>query len=171
MPTPAKEKIIIGRFGAPFGIKGWVKVISYGNPPEQIFSYKHWYIEEKPNTWVKVKIEDAKLHGNVLLTKLPECDDRDQAQLYTNKQIAITENQLAPLAANEFYWSDLEGLVVFNQQQQELGIVQRVIATGANDVLIVRQDKKERLIPFIKNVIIKVDLEKKRIDVDWDSEW
>jgi 16S rRNA processing protein RimM len=153
----ANDKIIMGRFGAAFGIKGWVKVLSYTDPITNLLEYRPWYIQQG-NEWKIFQIEDGKVHGHQLIVKPSHCDDRSQAETYTHLEIAISADTLPKLKENEYYWSDLIGLTVINLQ----------MTTGANDILVVSGDK-ERLIPYLKHVIIKVDLTAKRILVDWDS--
>ena len=68
----------------------------------------------------------------------------------------------------EFYWSDLLGMEVRNRDETRLGIVARILETGANSVLVV-QGEKEYLVPFIQNVVVKVDLKGKQLMVDWEE--
>ena len=84
--------------------------------------------------------------------------------------IAITRAQLPALPKNEYYWSDLEGLTVINQAGVVLGKVIYLIATGSNDVLVIKGDK-ELAIPYLQDeVITQVDLENGVIHVNWDGE-
>ena len=72
----------------------------------------------------------------------------------------------------EYYWSDLEGLEVVTVEGIALGRVSHLVATGANDVLVVKDDKRERLIPFLLGQFVtEVDLEAARLTVDWDPEF
>lgn len=163
----SNDKIIVGRFGAAFGIKGWIKVLSYTDPITNLLDYSPWYIQANQN-WQIVEIEDGRVHGDQLIVKLPGCDTRNMAETFTHLEIAITAETLPKLENNEFYWSDLIGLKVINLQNEDLGTVTELMATGSNDVLIVQGDK-ERLIPYTKHAIIKVDLATHCITVDWDS--
>lgn len=167
--SKAPEKVIVGRIGAPHGVKGWVKIISFTEPTTNILDYQPWLIQQK-NHWVTVTVDAEQVHANAIVVKLPGCDDRDTAQTYTNADIAITADQLPALETNEFYWHDLIGATVINLQQVTLGVVDHLIATGSNDVMIVKAER-ERLIPYISQVIKKVDLEAKQIIVDWDADF
>ncbi len=72
----------------------------------------------------------------------------------------------------EYYWSDLEGVEVVTGDGVSLGRVSHLIATGANDVLVVRDAKRERLIPFLLGQFVtRVDLDADRIEVDWDPDF
>lgn len=170
MPSPS-SKIIIGKFGAPFGVHGWIKVNSFTDPVDDILSYKPWYIEEGHDNWVELNITDSKVHAVGVVVQLPDYDDRDEVRVYSNKKIAIEKKQMHKLPKGEYYWEDLFGLAVINQQNEKLGTVEKMLPTGANDVLVVMEGKKERLIPYIKSVILNIDLDKKEILVDWDSDF
>jgi 16S rRNA processing protein RimM len=82
----------------------------------------------------------------------------------------VPKKSLPPAAANEYYWADLIGLKVVNTEQQELGHVTGLLETGANDVLVV-QGERERLIPFVAQVALEVDLAAGTIRVDWGLDY
>jgi 16S rRNA processing protein RimM len=169
-PKPT-EMVIIGKFGKTFGIKGWITVHSFTDPKENIVCYKNWYFKGgKTKEWTKIGIEQSSLRGKNILVKMFGCDTIEAATPFINAEIAIEKAELPPLTTGEYYWSELEGLNVINQQNEELGTVSHVFATGANDVLFVK-NHREHLIPFIKDVIIKVDLTKKLIVVAWDADF
>ena len=162
-------KIKTGRFGKTHGIKGWLRIISFTDPPEKIFTYQPWYIK-KEQQWQQVHFENNQQHGKSYIVKLPNIDTPETAQSYVNLDIWIDHQQLPKLPKGEYYWSDLEGLQVINQSDQILGTVNHLMATGANDVLVVKNGKKH-LIPYIDDVIIKVDLKEQVIRVNWDADF
>ena len=162
--------VVIGRLGAAYGVKGWLHLQSFTDPQDNILEYPSWRIEHQGH-WQSVVVEHGKPHANGLVVKLSECNDRDQAKLLTNCLIAIDNAELPELAPGEYYWRELEDMQVINRDNVELGKVDHVFATGANDVLVVIGDK-ERLIPFVKEQYIdSVDLANRIIRVDWDSDF
>ncbi len=177
------EKVILGRITGVYGVKGWLKIFSYTDPMESIVDYSPWYIRPENRNkapWKKVKLKAGKRHAKTVIAQLEHCNDRDEAQVYIGSEIAIEPNQLEELRnKNEFYWRDLIGLRVINQQEIELGVVKSLMETGANDVLVVvsekegaETEKKERLIPWtMQQAIIAVDLEQGVIEVDWDPDF
>ncbi len=174
----APEKIVLGRITGVYGVKGWVKVFSYTEPMEAIVDYSPWLIraENRKNApWTKVKLKAGKRHAKTVVARLEHCNDRDEAMSYIGTEIAIELEQLEALKGkDEYYWRDLLGLRVVNQQGIELGVVKSLMETGANDVLVVfsEAENKERLIPWVMhNAIIAVDLEKGTIEVDWDADF
>ena len=166
--TP-RRKLVVGNVGGPFGVRGWVKVISHTDPRENLFNYTPWLLKIG-REWQTVELEDGRPQGKGLVAKLADIDDCDQATTLANVQIAIYEDQLPELAEDEFYWRDLIGLEVVNQDGVSFGKVKKLIETGANDVLEVHGER-ERLLPYIDQVIQKVDLVARRIDVDWDADF
>ena len=79
-------------------------------------------------------------------------------------------DELPPLEDGDFYWAELEGLRVVTVEGAELGVVKRLMETGANDVLVV-QGERERLIPYVAAVVRNVDLDSRTIEVDWDKDF
>jgi len=192
----ASEKIVVGRITGVYGVKGWVKVFSYTDPMESIVDYNPWFIRaenRKSAPWVQIKLKSGKRHAKTVVAKLEHCNDRDVAQTYIGNEIAIELQQLEALKKkNEYYWRDLLGMRVINQQGIELGIVKNILETGANDVLVVvpeleagnepaSEDSSEKstanktpecLIPWtMGHAIIAVNLKQKLIEVDWEIDW
>lgn len=161
------EKVIVGRFGGPYGVRGWIKVISFTNPVEKILDYLPWQIN-KDGEWRLTNIVAGRQHGKNIVVQLKECNDRDQTRFYTHCEIAIERSQLPKLSPDEYYWMDLEGLKVLTTLGEDLGFVDHLLSTGAHDVLVVKGDR-ERLIPYLNDVIVEVDLAKHQIIVNWDS--
>ncbi|MDN3609044.1 ribosome maturation factor RimM [Vibrio ostreicida] len=172
--TMNSEKIVVGKFGASYGIRGWLKVLSYTDNTESIFDYAPWFIKQK-GEWVEFKVESWKRHNKGLVAKLEGLELREEAQLMTNFEISIDPVVLPELPEDEFYWRDLIGMQVVTDKGYDLGIVSDMLETGSNDVLVVKANlkdafgQKERLIPFLEEQVIKmIDREAQRIEVDWD---
>ncbi|MCW8956272.1 MAG: ribosome maturation factor RimM [Gammaproteobacteria bacterium] len=170
MANSTDELLELGKISGVFGVKGWVKVHSYTDPREGIVEYGSWLIKHK-GAWQQVELEAGQRQGKTVIAKLKGVDDRDQAMLYMGAKIAIRPDQLADLQDDEYYWHDLEGMRVINEQGIELGTVNHMMETGANDVMVV-EGERERLIPFTQgHAVIKVDLSTRVIRVDWDADF
>ena len=164
----AHNMVALGYISAVHGIKGWVKVHSWTRPMEAILDYQPWLLGEDKTP---VKIVDGRKQGKGLAALLPGFQDREQAATLVGKQIFVSRDQLPATEADEYYWSDLEGLDVHTTGGQVLGRVESLMETGANDVLVIRGNR-EHLIPFIQGQYVKrVDLEERLIEVDWDPEF
>lgn len=173
--------VVMGRVVAPYGVYGWLKVIPDTEAIDGLFDYDTWWLG-KGDDWREMVVETAKLHNDVIVVKLEGIDDRDAAFACKGKQIAVPRDQLPEPETNEYYWSDLIGLHVKNQQGVDFGLIEDVFETGANDVLVVKPDvtiksesnkdkPQERLLPFIATVVLEVDLKAKTMLVDWDEDF
>lgn len=169
----------VGRITAVYGVKGWVKVHSYTEPQENLFEYHPWFLKTKHGV-KKIEIDEARPHGDAFVAHIVCVDDRDLAVQYTAADIAVERDLLPELDDGEYYWNQLEGLVVFTQfgdVRQRLGVISKLMETGANDVLVVAGDaqsidQRERLIPYVPGqFVLNVDLEAGEVLVDWDPEF
>lgn len=160
------EPLVVGRFGKSYGVKGWLRVHSLTDPPENILHYFPWQTQFS-GEWRYVEISSSKQVSKQILVKIAECDSPEQAKIYANLPIAIDRQQLPPLPEGEYYWIELIGLKVLNKKQEVLGFVDSLMETGSNDVLVVKGERK-RLLPYTKEVIKAINLKEGAIIVDWD---
>lgn len=170
MKTEADSLVVMGRIVAPYGVQGWVKVLPDTEALDGLLDYEIWQIG-KDDSWQQIKLKSGKVHNDVLVVKLEGINDRDAAFACKGMQVAVPRGDLPELDdANEFYWSDLIGLVVTNQQGINFGTISDVFETGANDVIVVK-GKVERLIPFAEHTVIDVDIANRTMLVDWDEDY
>ena len=178
--SAADEKLIVGRISGVYGVKGWVKIHSDTEPRDGITEYNPWYIQQGSparGDWREIRVEAGRRQAKTVIAKLEGVDDRDAAMQLTGARIAIRADQLQTLENGEYYWRDLIGLRVINQQGIDLGTVQRLMETGSNDVLVVGSgeggaNSRERLVPWTPGqAVLEVDRELGRILVDWDADF
>lgn len=162
------KKILVGKISNPHGIKGWVKVISFTDPIENILSYKKWTISDN-ETEKTYCLEDSRIQGNKIVIKLEGVNNRDDADLLKNLQIEVNRSDLPKLDENSYYWEDLVDFNVIDINGMHVGKVDSLFRTGSNDVLVIINKTKQRLlVPFIMEEVIKyVDLDKELISIDW----
>jgi len=109
--------------------------------------------------------------GKTIVASLEGVEDRNDAELLVGWDIFIGFEQLPQTKHGEYYWVDLVGLKVVTAKGIDLGTIDYLIETGANDVLVVIGDK-ERLIPFLQQqTVIRIDLEEGLMVVDWDPDF
>ena len=174
--NPQKENMVLGKITAVYGIKGWVKIYSFTDPMENIFNYQPWQLKVG-GTLKEVKVAASKKHGKGLIAKLEGVDDRNIAQTYCGYEILVDSGLLPELKEGEYYWSQLQNLLVYTESDQLLGKVSHLMETGSNDVLVVKGtkdsiDQQERLLPYLPDQVIKeIDLETGTMRVDWDPEF
>lgn len=159
----------MGRIAAPFGLKGWMRIRPYTAAARNLLDYRTWWVEQEGD-WREFALAEGKVQGRALIARLEGCDDRDAAARFRGKAVAVPRAALPQTRADEFYWAELIGLRVVNAARQDLGRVTRILQTGANDVLVV-EDGRERLIPFIAQVILEVDRGAGVIRVDWGADY
>lgn len=165
--------IQLGYIQDAFGIKGWLKVFSYCRPRAQILDYKTWQLRTNSNE-NSYLLQQGKQHGNRIIAKLSGIDTRTQAETLAPAEIWVPTCELSQLPAGEYYWYQLTDLNVVTVDGQILGKVERLIETGANDVLVVISDpdSEEILIPYIRGDVVKeVDLDQQLMIVDWQTDF
>ena len=163
------DLIEVGHILGVHGVKGQVKVFSLTSPRENIVNYNPWLIQHKGRN-SQLAIKGGKQGKNVVAS-LEGVADREQAQDMVGAKIFIRKSQLPALRQGDYYWSQLCGLEVISTEGQDFGVIDHMLETGANDVMVV-QGERERLIPYVMDEVVKnIDLDKQQIIVDWDAEF
>jgi 16S rRNA processing protein RimM len=161
------EPLLLGRISGVFGVEGWVKLFSYTDPKEAILEYQDCLLQQR-GSWNQVRWKAGRRQGKTVVACIEGIDDRDKAEALIGSNIGIWRKDLPETGNTEYYWADLEGLSVVNKNGEKLGVVAYLLATGANDVLVVQGDQ-EILIPFITGrYVIDVDRTASVIHVDWE---
>ena len=168
--------VLIASIGKPRGLKGEFFLNSYSNPAENILNYSNFL--KNDDISVNLKIEYIRRINKKFYSKILDINDVDEIKKYTNTKLFIDYKNLPELPQNETYLHDLIGMIVIDQNLDEiLGVVDGLNNYGADDCIIVKPsinsiDKQERLIPFIKDKFIKsVDKKKRVIKVDWQKDF
>lgn len=165
-----EQKIIVGRFGSPFGVKGWIKVQSFTEPEENLLEYAHWYWLNR-GEWSLIPRDNHAKHGKGWIVHLIGYDSPEAVRFLASNDIAIARSDFPALADDEFYLSDLLGFTAVNLQGVTLGKVAGFVDSGAHELLVIT-GTKEYLIPLIKGLFfISIDKPKQHITVDWDADF
>ena len=166
----------MGRISAPFGIKGWIRVQPFTGTTDSLTQYPTWWLRGMSG-WQEHAVQQAQVSGPDVVAKLAGCEDRDAAAGFKGQLVAIPRQAFPPAGKDEFYWVDLVGLKVRNGEGLDFGVVTSMLETGANAVMVVQQPttdgggNQERLIPFIAEVIRRVDVAAGLIEVDWGADF
>ena len=163
------RRVVLGQVGGAFGVQGWVRIQSYTDPPANILKYERWQLG-RAGQWREVEVEDGKETAKGVLAKLVGVETPEDARLATGSEIAVTREELPKPAPGEYYWSDLEGLAAFGQNDQPLGRIEEFRATPAGTVVVIRGER-QHWVPFVKERIVSVDLDAGRVVLDWDADW
>jgi 16S rRNA processing protein RimM len=168
-------------FGA-YGLVGGVRIRPFSADADALLHAKTWWLDKPGMRGVEVK--RAKMHSGDVVATLVEVGDRDMAEALKGAAVFIPRSQFPKLDdEDEFYWADLIGLAVENQQGESLGVVHDMMSNGPQSILRVApaaapdgsplpvQLSDERLIPFVDRFVIKVDKAAKKIVVDWGLDY
>lgn len=154
------EYLVVGEIVAPFGTRGEVKVLLDTDFPELVLDATSLYIGEPP---LPYEVEWARSHQGAVRLKLANCDDRNAAEELRGLLVQVLEADAPVPGEGEYYHYQLIGLQVWTDEAEHLGEVVDVLATGGNDVLVVRGAGGEVLLPLIAAVVEEVDLPAGRI--------
>jgi len=168
-PNPADRIVILGKVAGTFGVQGWIKINSYTDPPENILEYEELLLGS-PGKWTTVRLEDGRVTGKGVLGKLKGVETPEDARTRVGAEFAVKRSEMPPLAPGEFYWSDLEGADAESTTGERLGKVDHFRSTPGGTMIVLRGER-EVWVPFVKERIAKVDVEGKRIVLDWSLDW
>lgn len=161
--------VSMGKIVGAFGISGFVKIKTSSNL-ENLNHYKKLYVTLNDITQL-LTIDKSLVKNRVWLVLFKDTANRNTAEALIGATVALSREDFPQTDDNEYYWVDLIGLQVINQENITLGTVDNLIETGPNSVLVVKEDQKTRLIPFVGTYIINVDLQKQQILVDWGIDY
>lgn len=161
-------RLKVGKIVNTHSLKGEVKVISSTDFEEQRFEKGTGLLITRGNQVVKeVTVESYRTHKNNLLVKFVGIDSIEEAEKLKNLQIKIDSDNIGELEENEFYFHEIIGCEVFDENGKSLGEISEILTPGANDVWVIKsQNGKEILIPYIEDVVKKIDVENKKIDIE-----
>ena len=163
-------RIVLGRITGPFGVRGWVKVVSFTDPPGQFLEFPRCHAELAGGATRELAIAEGKPHGKGWVVRLEGIDDRDAAIALGKPELWIAREELPALRAGEHYREDLVGFEVVNLAGVSLGRVDGFIDLPANAVMVVAGER-ERWLPVGPGQLLRVDTGQRRVTVDWDPEF
>ena len=160
-----KKLFKIGQIINTHGIKGEVKVYPLTEDVNKFKSYKSVLVDG-----VEMNILGVKFQKDRVILKLEGIDDMNMAETYKQKYIEVPREDEMKLPENTYYVSDLKQCTVFDTNGKELGKVFDVISTKNNDVYWIKEPK-ELLIPVLREIVLDVDIDEKKILIKCVGEW
>ena len=160
--------IIVGKILTTHGIKGWLTIGSFTSNPEDVFKYNLKVVID--NKFKQLTVTEYNLMPKKIIMKLEDIDSIESCKEYMNLDLYTLTDELPEVESNEYYWHDLVGCTVFNENSVLLGVADSLFTSGDTDILVVKRDnsQKEILIPFLKSNIVSV--KNSKIIVRWNSE-
>jgi len=163
--------IELGRLGAPYGIRGWVHVDSFTDPPEGLLKYSEWELRLASGERQKRRVITARAHGRGLVAQLEGVMSRESAATLTGAMIEVERATLPPVSASEYYRADLLGFAVRNLEGATLGTVSHFVDAPAGAVMVSKEPGgHEHWVLASPRHLRLVDLEARVIVVDWPAD-
>jgi 16S rRNA processing protein RimM len=167
MGAESSPLIELGVVGAPFGVRGWVKLRSFTDPPARLLEHRSLRLGVG-GTWVAYQLEASGRSGGRLTAKLSGVNDRDQAQALRGAKVGVPRSELPQRDDKDFYRADLIGCEVVNLAGVPLGTVLHFVESPAQVLMVVRGER-EFWVPALPKHLRRVDLSARRVVVDWDE--
>lgn len=178
LPSDAIE---VARIGDAWGVKGWLKVLPFSADPQALFSSKRWYVQPSdrgPKAFegtALLRVREARDHSGGVVAQVDGINDRDAARALRGARIFVGRSSFPSTTSDEFYWVDLIGLDVVNREGVAMGQVKELLQNAAQSVLVLQYPSDEgvleRMIPFVAVFVDAVDLQARRITVDWQADY
>lgn len=157
----------MGVVAGAYGIQGWVKVAPWSEDPGALVSHGTWWVGGTERL-----IHSARQHGSHVIARLDGLVTPEQARALKGKLVCVPRAALPKLEDGRFYFADLVGMEVVNEQGCLLGVVKSMSSHGLQDVMeVVAAAGPVRMLPWVDVVIKRVDPDARRIEVDWGADW
>lgn len=161
----SSDLILLGKVAATHGIRGQLRIVAYSGSGETFRCLKSVLLRDVSGRLTEQSVASVSAVGRKVLMALKGYPDINQVIPFVGSEILIRRDQLPPVEEGEFYWHDLIGLAVVTSGGESLGRLESIIETGSNDVYVVRDGKREVLIPALEDVVVNVDLAEKVMTV------
>ena len=158
------EVLYIGKVIRAHGLSGAVIVSAYADTPQSFNCDSRVLIDPEGDSCT-LTIESISRHSGRIKVKFREIDSRTDAESLEGKQIAISQDQLRNLPEGDFYVFELVGCTIKNADGIVEGVVEDVINNPGNDLLLVTKSSKKHYIPFVREIIERIDLHKREITI------
>jgi len=155
----------MGRVAGAYGVRGWLKAVPQAGVQDSLAQAAEWWIGEE-----RRRVVQARRHSATVVAKLEGIETPEQAQSLKGRDVSVARDALPEPETGHYYLADLIGLEVVNGEGRRLGVVQRWLTNGPQDVMEVAGEQL-RLLPWVAAVVKQVDLEAGRIEVEWEADW
>ena len=149
-----RDSVIIGKVISTHGIHGWLSILCFAHPPENLKNYNTFIFLNDSTS--QIDITDIKVMPKKTIIKIKDYDSITSSENILGKDILIDKSDMPMLVEGEYYWRELEGLEVMTSQEKFLGVVDFIFSNGANDVLAIKHNNKYIYIALIKDNITLV---------------
>lgn len=160
----------IGRLGRPKGLKGWLHLESWTEPPEALFDYPIWHLRNAAGQRTQCEVAEARSNPAGFEARLEGVVSREGAEALTGAVIEVPRAELPPTKPGEHYQVDLIGCRVVNVEGVDFGVIERFEDLPAHAVMVVRGER-QRWLPVTPQHLKAIDIEARRVTVDWPEDF
>jgi len=161
------EYIVVGKISGVHGLKGVLNIYSFAENSDVFSPGSSLYIKNNKDEYEFFESESSsRKKGNFFLVKFKTVNGRDDAEFFKGKEVFVNKKDLPEAEDDSWYWHDLIGMKVVEADGEELGTVKNILRTGSNDILEIKSEKEEILVPFLKDVIVSVSVDDNIIKVN-----
>lgn len=158
-------RVEVGRLGAAHGVRGWLRVQSYTDPPQRLFEWQRWFVGGR-----EMKVIEVRPQGDGWIALLDGLTERNGASLLTGQMISVSRDLLPPTEGREHYRDDLLGFEARNLEGALLGQVDHFVDTPGNAVMVIK-GVKEHWVPVTTQHLVRVDVGSQSLIVDWPEDF
>ena len=165
-----RRQVEVGRLGAAHGVRGWLRVQSFTDPPQRLFEWKRWCVQPEGGVAREMRVMESRAQGNGWIARLEGIEAPEAASRLTGCLVLVDRAELPPTTGREHYRSDLVGFAVQNLEGAELGVVDHFIDTPGNAVMVIR-GAREHLVPVTSQHLREVIEGTRTVIVDWPEDF
>ena len=162
--------IEVGRLGAAHGVRGWLRVQSFTDPPQRLFEWPTWQLQAANGATREAKLLEARPQGNGWIARLEGVEERDAASRLTGQMVLVEREELPPAEGREHYRDDLVGFEAKNLEGAVLGVVDHFVDTPGNAVMVIR-GAREYLVPVTQQHLRQIVESDRTLIVDWPADF
>ncbi len=158
----------VGKVIRPHGLNGLLRILSYAGSEATFLKAGTVLLKSDQEGLIEYKIISINAHKNAFLMKVEGISSLEDAEKYRGAEILIRKDTLRRENEDEYFWFELIGLEVYLDTGRFIGTLQEIINTVSNDIYVVKEGNKEILVPALHGVVLKIDLENKRMIIAGD---
>jgi len=160
------RRIEVGRLGAAHGVRGWLRVQSFTDPPQRLFEWKRWQLQSGG----ELKLLEARPQGNGWIARIEGVEERNAASRLSGQMLLVDREELPATTGREHYRVDLVGFEVQNMEGALLGTIDHFVDTPGNAVMVIK-GAREHWVPVSGQHLRIVDKDARRAIVDWPEDF
>jgi 16S rRNA processing protein RimM len=153
------ETVLLGKVVSTHGIKGQLRVVLFSGDFSSVAGLDSAMLKRPDGGMETFPVTAIARHGKKVLLTLKDFSSINQVLALVGRELYVRRGQLPELSEGEYYWCDLIGLRVETDQGEVLGTLTEIIATGSNDVYVVKSGEREYLIPALEEIVREIDLD------------